>query len=96
MKALDPRRERETEKRIRRTAQELKEQLRSHDRAATLIVELLALTRDLLQMQGEQAAAKRLMHICPDLSNTVARLQDLARQISATSDDLQQVLTARL
>ncbi len=92
----DARRTRETEQRLARAAQELEGMLENHERTARLATDVLAMARDLLRAYGEREGTRRLAKKCPKLSRTIVRIQDVARQITATIDDLQALMTSQL
>jgi hypothetical protein len=92
----DPLRAAETERQLARDAKTLESLLKYHEQTAALLVGILATAREMNQANGSHETMKRMSKVCPRLAKSTARLQDLARQISVTIDDLQSLLAEPL
>lgn len=93
---LDARRTRETEKCLKDAFRELQSLLEKQSRIASLLVDVLWQTRDLVDTYGTKEGVKRLSRTCPTLAATVIRVQDTTRQVAVVIDDLQSMLTSHI
>lgn len=85
----DPRRIAEFEIQLTHAVERLEPRLQHLERVCALLVDIAASARALTQAQG---IGQGLRQIWPHLSDVVYRAQHLARQITATIDDLQAVV----
>jgi len=86
----------ESERQLARDAKALESLLKYHEQTAALLVGILATAREMTNAHGSHETMKRISKVCPRLSTTSVRLQELARQISVTIDDLQGLLVEPL
>ena len=92
----DARKTMQTLQALRRAAKDLGTMKQNHQETASLLFNILAGTRELLDTYGEEEGLRKLAKACPKLLDMTAEFRVVAQQISVTVDDLQALLTSRL